>query len=132
MAFTLVSDELWHEIEPLLPKEPPKPQGGRPRVPDRACLTGIVYVLRTGMPWRFVPRELACGSGVTCWRRLHEWMQAGVWPKIHQRLLGRLGRAGRIDASLAVIDSASMRAVLGASTRGRTQRIVRKAAANGT
>ena len=130
MAFTLVPNALWKEIEPLLPKEPPKPKGGRPRVPDRACLTGIVYVLRTGMPWRFVPRELGCGSGVTCWRRLHQWMQAGVWPKIHTRLLKRLGRAGRIDASLGVIDSASMRAVLGGPTPGPTPRIGPKEAAN--
>jgi transposase len=130
MAFTLVTDELWNEIKPLLPVEPPKPNGGRPRVPDRACLTGIVYVLRTGMPWRFVPRELGCGSGVTCWRRLHEWMQAGVWTKVHDRLIRRLGRAGKISASLAVVDSASIRAVFGGRIPGRTPRIGRNVAAN--
>jgi len=62
----LVPDDLWEAIEPLRPKEPPKPKGGRPRVPDRAALAGIVFVLRTGCPWRFLPRELGCGSGVTC------------------------------------------------------------------
>jgi transposase len=132
MAFTLLPERLWKEIRPLLPPEPPKPKGGRPRVPDRACLTGIVYVLRTGMPWRFVPQELGCGSGVTCWRRLRAWTRAGVWPKIHRKLLRLLGRRGRIDASLAVMDSASVRAVLGGSTRGRTPRTGRNKAANGT
>jgi transposase len=91
---------------------------------------GIVYVLRTGMPWRLVPQELGCGSGVTCWRRLHAWMRAGIWPKVHHCLLRRLGRAGRIDASPAVIDDASMRAVLGGRTPGRTPRVGRKEAAN--
>ena len=132
MAFTLVPDRLWKEILPLLPPEAPKPKGGRPRVPDRACLTGIVYVLRTGMPWRFVPQELGCGSGVTCWRRLHEWTQAGVWPRIHEKLLGMLGRRGRIDASLVVLDSASVRALLGGATRAPIPRIVPKKAANAT
>ncbi len=130
MAFTLVPDRLWKEIQPILPPEAPKPKGGRPRVPDRACLTGIVYVLRTGMPWRFVPQELGCGSGVTCWRRLQEWTQAGVWPRIHKKLLGVLGRRGRIDASLAVMDSASVRALFGGVTPGPIPRIVRKRAAN--
>lgn len=132
MAFTLVTDELWKEIKPLIPPEVPKPQGGRPRVLDRACLTGIVYVLRTGMPWRFVPQELGCGSGVTCWRRLQEWTTAGVWPAIHEKLLQKLGRRGRVDASLVVMDSASVRALFGGRTPGRTPRIERKKAANAT
>ena len=131
MAFTLVPQKLWNQMEPLLPPQRPKPKGGRPRVDDRACLTGIVYVLRTGMPWRFVPTELGCGSGVTCWRRLRDWTQAGVWPRIHQKLLGLLGRRGRLRAALVVMDSASVRAVLGGRTRGRTPRIGRKPAANG-
>ena len=132
MAFKLVSDRLWKEIHPLLPPEAPKPMGGRPRLPDRACLTGIVYVLRTGMPWRLALTELGCGSGVTCWRRLQAWTQAGVWPRIHEKLLALLGRRGRIDASLTVMDSAGVRAVLGGRTRVPTRRIVRKRAANGT
>jgi len=132
MAFTLVPDCLWFEVQPLLPPERPKLLGGRPRVSDRACLRGIVYVLRTGMPWRFVPAELGCGSGVTCWRRLRDWTRAGVWPRIHEKLLDRLGRAGGIDASLAVMDSASVRAVSGGRTPGRIQPIGRKTAANAT
>ncbi len=109
MAFTLLPDRLWNEIQPLLPREKPKPKGGRPRVHNRACLTGIVFMLRTGMPWNFIPAELGCGSGVTCWRRLRDWTKAGVWPRIHEKLLGLLGRRGRLDASPDVMDSAGVR-----------------------
>ena len=66
MQEALVFDELWEAIVPLLPQEPPKPRGDRPRVPDRAALGGIGFVLRTGCPWRLVPKELGCGSGATC------------------------------------------------------------------
>jgi transposase len=79
MSAPLVPDTLWEAIQPLLPEELPKPKGGRPRVPDRAALAGIVFVLRTGCPWRLLPRELGCGSGWTCWRRLRDWQEAGVW-----------------------------------------------------
>jgi len=82
------------------------------------------------MPWRFVPQELACGSGVTCWRRLQEWTQAGIWPRIHKKLLGVLGRRGRIDASLVVLDGAIVRALLGGAAPDPIPRIVRKKAAN--
>ena len=132
MAFTLVTDELWNQIEPLLPPHRPRPKGGRSPVPDRACLTGIVYVLRTGMAWNMIPAELGCGSGVTCWRRLRDWTRAGVWPQLHQRLLEELGRQGQIDLSRAVIDSASVRALFGGATPGRTPRIGVKTAANVT
>ena len=132
MAFTLVSDRLWRQIQPLLPPEPPRPKGGRPRVSNRACLTGIVYVLRTGMPWRLVPAELGCGSGVTCWRRLREWTEMGLWPRIHHQLLGVLGRRGKLDASRVVMDSASVRAVFGGRTPAPTPRIGRKTAVNAT
>ena len=132
MAYQLVSDELWNEIEPLLPRERPKPKGGRPRVADRACLTGIVFVLRTGAPWRYVPSELGCGSGVTCWRRLDEWTRAGVWLRVHARLLRALDNEGELDARLGIVDSQSMRAVFGGRTRARTPRIGAREAANGT
>ena len=67
---TLVPDDLWEAVEPFLPKEPPKPKGGPPRVPARAALAGIVFVLKTGIPWQMLPTELGCGCGSTCWRRL--------------------------------------------------------------
>ena len=97
MAFTLVSDRLWKEVRPLLPPEAPKPKGGRPRVPDRACLAGIVYVLRTGMPWRFIPIELGCGSGVTCWRRLQEWKEQDVWLRAWRAILAELDEEGTLN-----------------------------------
>lgn len=67
-----MSDELWRIVEPLLPAGPSKVRGGRPRIPDRAVLSGIVFVLRSGMPWRMLPKEMGFGSGVTCWRRLRD------------------------------------------------------------
>ena len=97
MTKPLVSDELWNTIEPLLPPEPPKPKGGRPRVPDRAALTGIIFVLRTSLPWELLPREMGCGSGSTCWRRLRDWQRAGVWERLHRTLLDRFGQADQID-----------------------------------
>src|SRR5438105_9729321 len=108
MSKPLITDELWEIIEPLLPllpQEPPKPKGGRPRVPDRAALSGIIFVLRSDLPWEMLPQEMGCGSGVTCWRRLREWQEAGVWRKLHKALLNRLGEADKIDWSRASLDS---------------------------
>src|SRR5215216_871316 len=114
-AASLVPDALWEAMEPLLPNEPAKPKGGRPRVPDRAILAGIVFVLRTGCPWRLLPKELGYGSGTTCWRRLRDWQEAGVWQKLHERLLNWLGDEAAIDWSRASADSLSVRAKRGAS-----------------
>ena len=121
----LVSDELWAMVEPLLPrpKRRARSRGGRPRVPDRAVLTGIVFVLKSGIPWVMLPRELGCGSGVTCWRRLRDWQEAGVWHRLHRVLLDRLGAADRIDWSRAVVDSQSVAAKRGAKRPGPTARI---------
>jgi len=123
MSKPLVSDELWAVVEPLLPKEPAKPKGGRPRLSDRAALTGIVFVLKSGIPWEMLPQELGCGSGMTCWRRVRDWQQAGVWERLHQELLGRLHEADKLDWSRAVLDTASVAAKKGASRPGRIQRI---------
>ena len=94
MAKPIVSDELWSMVAPLLPHEPPKPKGGRPRLADRAALTGIIFVLRTGIPWELLPPEMGCGSGMTCWRRLRAWHEAGVWHRLHRVLLDRVGELG--------------------------------------
>jgi transposase len=123
MSKPVVSDELWAIVAPLLPPEPPKPQGGRPRVPDRACLTGIIFVLKSGIPWEMLPPEMGCGSGMTCWRRLRDWQEAGVWDRLHHVLLDRLGEAGHIDWSRASLDSASIPAKRGANSLARTRRI---------
>src|SRR5918997_3897214 len=123
MPNLLVTDELWAVVEPLLPPESPKPKGGRPRVPDRAAFTGILFVLKTGIPWEMLPPEMGCGSGMTCWRRLKEWHEAGVWQKLHRTLLARLNEADRIDWSRAALDSSSVPAQKGASKPGRIRRI---------
>jgi transposase len=108
-----LSDDTWAEVRPLLPPEPARPEGGRPRVPDRAALTGILFVLRNRIAWEALPREIGCGSGMTCWRRLREWQRAGVWSRIQRVLVERLAEADRIDWSR----SAEPRAA-GARTRG--------------
>jgi len=113
VAKPLLPDELWEIVEPLVPPAPPKPKGGRPRVPDRACLTAIVFVLRSGIPWEMLPRELGCGSGVTSWRRLRDWQTDGVWDRIYPALLDRLGEADKIDWSRAALDAASVPAKRG-------------------
>src|SRR3954447_21375305 len=114
MARPLVSDALWAEIEPLLPPPKPRPKGGRPPVPDRAALGGILFVLKSGIPWEMLPKEMGCGSGMTCWRRLRAWQAAGVWSRLHRALLDRLGRANAIDWGRCSIDSASVPAKRGA------------------
>jgi transposase len=132
MAKPLVSDELWAIVAPLLPAEPPKPKGGRPRVPDRACLSGIIFVLKSGIQWELLPQEMGCGSGMTCWRRLRDWQAAGVWDALHRALLDRLGAAGQIDWSRTCLDSASIPAKRGATSSVPTPPIGANRAPNGT
>lgn len=123
MAKPLLTDGLWERIEPHIPPEPPKPKGGRPRISDRACLTGILFVLKTGTPWEYLPREMGCGCGMTCWRRLRDWQAAGLWQKIWQALLDELGQADAIDWSTSAIDSCSVRALFGGRRRVPIPRI---------
>ena len=118
MAKPLLTDDLWARIELLFPERPPKPKGGRPPLPDRAVLTGILFVLKTGIPWERLPQEMGCGCGMSCWRRLRDWQQAGVWQKIQEVLLAEIRAADKIDWSRAVIDSASLRAVHGGEKTG--------------
>ena len=131
MANPLVTDSLWEVIHPLLPKKKRRTKfPGRHRVPDRAALTGILFVLKSGMAWQDLPQELGCGSGMTCWRRLRDWQKAGVWTKLHHELLRRLHKADRLDWSRAVVDSSSVRAVFGGCRPGRTRPTAAKRAAN--
>src|ERR1700755_440833 len=117
MARIKVTDELWAVLQPLLPAPKPKKKSGRPRVDDRACLNGILFVLQSGIPWELLPQELGCGSGMTCWRRLRDWQQAGVWQRLHHRALQRLADADKLAWSRASLDSARVPAKRGRADR---------------
>jgi transposase len=133
MPGPLVPDELWQTIQPFLPRHKARPgKRGRPPVEDRACLTGIVFVLKTGLPWEDLPLEMGCGSGVTCWRRLRYWQRRGVWKKLLHALLDHLGREGLIDWDKACVDSQSIRAVFGGYLPAKIPRIGPKKGANAT
>ncbi len=109
-----VDDRLWAIIEPLLPrKRRRKRYPGRLPLSDRQVLTGILFVLQSGISWERLPQEMGCGSGMTCWRRLQTWQQAGVWDRLHWVLLSKLRHADQTDFSRAVADSSSIRAVYG-------------------
>ena len=128
MAKPLVTDQLWERIQPLLPPERPKPKGGRPPKPDRAVLGGIIFVLRTGIPWEYLPAELGAGSGMTCWRRLRDGQEAGIWKKLHKVMLDELGDAEKLDWERASIDSQVVPAKRGANTPARIRRIAERRA----
>lgn len=132
MAKPLLPDELWEQIKLHVPPEGPKPKGGRPRVSDRAALTGILFVLRTGTQWEMLPQEMGCGCGMTCWRRLRDWQAAGVWKKVWRTMLDTLGESNRIEWSAAVMDSCSTRALFGGPRPARTPRIAARTARNAT
>jgi len=117
MARALLPEDLWLLIAAHLPTHSPSPKGNRPRIDDRAALTGILIVLKTGIPWEYLPREL--GSGMTCWRRLHKWMLAGVWQRIHEAILRRLREHDQIMWDRACVDAASVPAPAGGEHTGR-------------
>jgi transposase len=118
MAKPILDEALWAVLELLLPLDPPRPRGGRPRLPHRQVLTGILFVLRSGIPWELLPKERGCGSGMTCWRRLQEWQAKGLWQRIHHELLNWLGQIGHLDWSRASLDSASVPAKRGGALSG--------------
>ena len=130
MAKEILPNALWQKIQPLLPKEGPKPKGGRPRLSDKAALTGILFVLITGIPWEYLPKEMGCGSGMTCWRRLRDWQNSGVWESLWIVLLQELHEAKKIDLSRVSIDSCHVRAKKGARKRGRARWIAAGREAN--
>ena len=125
MAKPILDDDLWALIEPLLP--PPKRRrkryAGRKRIANRQALTGILYVLKSGVPWSMLPKEMGCGSGMSCWRRLRAWQVGGVWQCIHEVLLSKLREADKLDFSRAIVDSSSVRAAHGGKKLDRTQPI---------
>ena len=123
MGKEILSDELWGVLGPLFPDPPARPKGGRCRIPNRATLTGVLFVLKSGIPWEMLPQEMGCGSGMTCWRRLREWQALGVWQALHHHLLDCLGEADQIDWTRASLDSATVPAPGGAQRPGRIRRI---------
>ena len=129
MSKPLVTDDLWGLVEPLLPKHEPSPRGGKPRTPDRVCLSGILFVLKTGIPWEDFPCEMGC-CGMTLWNRLDEWRKAGVWQRLHELLLAKLREAGEIDFARVIVDSSSVRAVHGGKKRDPAQWTAEKQARN--
>jgi transposase len=127
-----VSAALWKKIEPLLPMVEPSAKGGRPRLSDERALNGILFVLRTGIPWEDLPQELGFGSGMTCWRRLRDWQAAGVWHRLHLMLLAEMRGAGLLDLSRASLDGSAVPSPRGARTPARTRRTEASSAANAT
>src|SRR5215210_3538712 len=129
----IVSDALWSRVEPLLPQKKRRRRfPGRKRLPDRHALQGILFVLHTGIAWRHLPLELGFGSGSTCYRRLDEWQQAGVWERLHALLLAELRAAGELEWSRAVADSSHVQAKKGAPRRARARLIEPETAASTT
>jgi transposase len=120
MAKPLVSDERWDLLQPLLPPRKPRRfrYPGRKPIDDRKALTGIRFVLKTAIPWQDLPVEMGCGCGMSCWRRLAAWQQAGVWFRLHHVLLRKLDAADKIDWSRAAIDSTFARACGGVEESG--------------
>src|SRR5574341_1329905 len=111
---TLVPDGLWEIVEPLIPPQRERPQGGGTRfVDDRAVFTAIVYVLTTGCVWRHLPAEVGV-SPASAHRRFVAWTEAGLWRRLHRAVLDRLGAQAAIDWSRVVVDAASVRAKKGA------------------
>jgi transposase len=120
MAQPLVSDALWERIEPLLPSPPRRFRyPGRKRLDPRKVLTGIIFVLKTGIPWEELPQEMGCGCGMSCWNYLQAWQRAGVWQRLHELLLAELQEADRIDWSRAAVDSTHARALGGGEKTGK-------------
>ncbi len=128
MASKLLPDELWNEIEPLFPRYVSSPGGGQPPKSARTVLTTILFVLKTGIGWKDLPTEAFDCSYKTCLRRLQEWSQQGLWPRMHQRLLAKLRGADQLDWSRVLVDCSLVKAPLGGPKPGR---IPRTAAARG-
>jgi transposase len=128
--FANVPDKLWDRVAPLLPKETPKPLGGRPRVSDRKIFAGVMYRLRTGCQWKALPEQF--GSGSTCHRRFSEWVAAGVFDAIFERMLKFYNDKRGIQWQWTSLDGAIVKAPKGGRSQARTRRTAPSAAPRGT
>jgi transposase len=114
MAKPIIDDALWERIAPFLPSKPRRSRfPGRKPLDNRKALTGILFVLKSGIAWEDLPQELGCGSGMSCWRRLREWQRSGLWRILQQLLIAKLPDAQKIDWSRAETDGESRRTVMG-------------------
>jgi transposase len=119
---TLVTDQLWERLEPLLPPPPERRpiHPGRYRLDSRKVLTGILFVLKTGIAWEDLPAELGCGCGKTCRYYLRYWHSLGVWAQLHALLLAELNAADLIDWERAIIDATFAKAPEGGEKTGKS------------
>jgi transposase len=109
MREQVLTDQLWKRLEPLIPTPARRFRfPGRRRVDNRAALEGILFVVRTGIRWNDLPTSAFGVSGATCWRRLKEWHEAGVWQRLHETLLAELRSAGLLDLAHTVVDSSHL------------------------
>jgi transposase len=122
MSDSILSDQLWQRIEPLLPQDNKRRDiqyAGRKPAEARRVMTGIIFVLKTGVPWKSLPATSDFPSGHTCRRRLIEWDQAGVWQRLWQSILAELHSEGHLDWERGVVDSSSVRAGHGGEKTGK-------------
>ena len=133
MANPLLDDELWQVIQPLLPKPKRRRRRhpGRKPVDDRTVMAGILFVLKTGIPWADFPQEMGC-CGMTLLNRLRRWQRAGVWGRLHRLMLDRLRAAGLVDLSRVIVGLSSVRAMHGGKQRGRAPWTAARAARSTT
>jgi putative transposase len=109
--FHQIPDALWERMEPLLPKYPPQPKGGRPRLPPRDVANGIFYVLCTGAQWKAMPSEFGSGSAIHAY--FQEWVQLGVFSKLWKVALEEYDERQGIDWQWQSLDGAMTKAPLG-------------------
>lgn len=123
-----IPDELWDRIKPLIPPEPPKPDGGRPREDDRQMMTATLYVLKTGIQWKALPP--CFGAASTVHDRFQEWRHAGVFQKLWVDALQLYDERVGLNWKWQSMDGAMTKAPLGGEKRDQTPRIAGKAAPN--
>src|SRR6185437_4794250 len=115
-----IPDQLWNEISLILPSEKPNNAIGRPAIPFRKVLDGILYILRTGCQWKMLPKEY--GSGSTCHRRFQQWIVCDVFRKLWIKLLERYDELKGIRWKWQSLDSISVKAPLGGHDRSKSCR----------
>lgn len=111
-----IPDELWAKVQPLLPVEPLKPKGGRPRMDDRQALTAIFYILRTGMQWKALPGVF--GAASTVHDRFPYWQEQGVFKGMWEAGLQAYDEAKGIEWAWQSVDGAMTKAPLGGKRDG--------------